>query len=73
MTGKPVVTLESLNFEWGDAYLICYVRDQWAALRRDIRRFLTAATPDELAARIETDYAAFPVPRYCGPPGTGPS
>jgi len=40
MMGDPPVTLESLDFEWGDAYLICYARDQWAALRRDTRRFL---------------------------------
>ena len=70
MTGDPGVTLESLDFEWGDAYLICYARDQWAALRRDTRRFLTAQTLDELAARIDTDYAAHPVPRGCDPPGT---
>ena len=42
MTGEPGVTLESLDFEWGDAYLICYARDQWAALRRDTHRFLAA-------------------------------
>ena len=70
MTGDPGVTLESLDFEWGDAYLICYARDQWAALRRDTRRFLTAQTLDELAARIDADYAAHPVPRGCDPPGT---
>ena len=45
MTGEPRVTLESLDFEWGDAYLICYARDQWAALRRDTHRFLAAAHP----------------------------
>ena len=70
MTGPPGVTLESLEFEWGDAYLIRYARDQWAALRRDTHRFLTAATLDELAARIEADYTAAPVPRGSGPPGT---
>ena len=70
MTGDPGVTLESLDFEWGDAYLICYARDQWAALRRDTRRFLTAQTLDELAARIDADYAAHPVPRGCNPHGT---
>ena len=26
MTGEPGVTLESLNWEWGDAYIICYAR-----------------------------------------------
>ena len=70
MTGEPGVTLESLDFEWGDAYIISYARDQWAALRRDTRRFLTAQTLDELAARIDTDYAAHPVPRGVDPPGT---
>ena len=70
MRGDPGVTLESLDFEWGDAYIISYARDQWAALRRDTRRFLTAGTLDELAARIDADYAAHPVPREFGPPGT---
>ena len=70
MTGEPGVALESLDWEWGDAYLICYARDQWAALRRDTRRFLTADTLDELAGRIDADYAAHPVPREFGPPGT---
>ncbi len=70
MTGEPGVTLESLDFDWGDAYIICYARDQWAALRRDTRRFLTAQTLDELAARIDADYAAHPVPRGCDPSGT---
>ena len=26
MTGQPGATLESLEFEWGDAYLIHYAR-----------------------------------------------
>ena len=70
MTGEPGVTLESLDFDWGDAYIISYARDQWAALRRDTHRFLTAQTLDELATKIEADYAAHPVPREFGPPGT---
>ena len=70
MTGEPAVTLESLDYEWGDAYLICYARDQWAALRRDTRRFLTASTLDGLAAAIDADYKASPVPRELDPPGT---
>ena len=69
MTGEPAVTLESLDYEWGDAYLICYA-GQWAALRRDTRRFLTASTLDELAAAIDADYKASPVPREADPPGT---
>ena len=70
MTGEPGITLESLDYEWGDAYLFSYARDQWAALRRDTRRFLTASTLDELAAAIDADYKAAPVPREAGPPGT---
>ena len=70
MIGDPGVTLESLDWDWGDAYLICYARDQWAALRRDTHRFLTAQTLDELATKIDADYAASPVPRGCDPPGT---
>ena len=70
MMGDPGVTLESLDWEWGDAYIICYARDQWAALRRDTHRFLTAATLDELAASIDADYAASPVPRGCDLPST---
>ena len=72
MMGDPPVTLESLDFEWGDAYLISYARDQWAALRRGTRRFLTAQTLDELAARIETDDTASRAPRDCGPPPAQP-
>ena len=70
MTGDPGVTLESLDWEWGDAYIISYARDQWAALRRDTHRFLTAQTLDKLATTIDADYAAHPVPREFGPPGT---
>ena len=70
MTGEPGVTPESLDWHWGDAYIICYARDQWAALRRDTRRFLTAETLDQLATKIDADYAAHPVPRQFSPPGT---
>jgi hypothetical protein len=70
MTGPPPVTLQWLAFNWGDAYLIHYGRDQWAALRRDTRRFLTAGTLDGLRTAIEADYAASPIPRDADPPGT---
>lgn len=70
MTGQPPVTPESLAFDWGDAYIICYARDQWVALRRDTRRFLAAGTLDGLRTAIEADYKASPVPRDYDPPGT---
>jgi len=69
MTKEPV-TPESLAFQWGDLYLICYFRDQWAALRRGQHRFLTAGTLDELATAIEADYEASPALRELGPPVT---
>ena len=69
MTGQPPVTLESLSFHWGDAYLIGYARDRWVALRRDRHRFLTAPTLTGLETAIEADYRDHPVPRHFGPPG----
>lgn len=69
MTGPPV-TLASLAFGWGDAYLFSYVRDRWVALRRDTPRFLTAGTLAGLEATIEADYRDHPVPRACDPPST---
>ena len=68
MTSEPPVTLDWLTYHWGDAYLICYARDRWAALRRDTHRFLTADTLAGLTRAIEADYAASPVPRDFDPP-----
>ena len=70
MTKEPPVTQQSLAFQWGDLYLICYARDRWAALRRGQHRFLTAGTLDELATTIEADYeASLALPEF-GPPAT---
>ena len=69
MTGQPAVTLESVTFHWGDAYLISYARDRWVALRRDNHRFLTAPTLTGLEAVIQADYRDHPVPRDFDPPG----
>ena len=68
MTGAPV-TLESLAFNWGDAYLFSYARDRWVALRRDRLRFLTAETLTGLEQAIEDDHRDHPVPRHFDPPG----
>ena len=64
----PPWTLESLAYHWGDAYLFCYTRDRWVALRRDRRYFLTADTLDDLEAAISSDYETSPVPRAFDPP-----
>jgi hypothetical protein len=68
MTRAPV-TLASLAFGWGDAYLFSYARDRWVALRRDSPRFLTAGTLPGLEKAIEADYRDHPVPRDYDPPG----
>ena len=68
MTGAPV-TLESLAFNWGDAYLFGYARDKWLALRRDHLRFLTADTLAGLERALEADHRDHPVPRDFDPPG----
>ena len=69
MTSEPI-TLESLAFEWGDAYVLIYARDRWLALRRDSKRFLAADTLAGLGHAIEDDYRQHPVPRDFDPPGT---
>jgi hypothetical protein len=65
----PPWTLESLAFHWGDAYLFCYTRDRWVALRRDKRYFITADTLDGLQEAIQRDYNARRVPRDFDPAG----
>ena len=73
----PPPTLESLAFDWADAYLISYTRDRWVALRRDTRYFLAADTPVGLEAdtpvgleqAIISDYSQHPVLREFDPPG----
>ena len=74
MTGPPPVTLEWLagmaGFQLGRRVPDPLCPDQWAALRRDTRRFLTAATLDGLRIAIEADYAASPIPRDADLPGT---
>jgi len=69
MTSQPAVTLESVAFHWGDAYLLSYTRDRWVALRRDSHRFVTAGTLAGLEKAIEADYRDDPVPRAFDPPG----
>jgi hypothetical protein len=67
----PPVTLASLAFDWGDAYMISSMRDRWVALRRDARYFLVADTLADLEAFIISDYRDNPVPRDYDPPGAG--
>lgn len=67
----PPATLESLAFDWGDAYLVSSVRDRWAALRRDAHYFLVADTLPGLETLIIVDYRDNPVPREYDPPDAG--
>ncbi len=69
MTSQPAVTLETVTFHWGDAYLIRCTRDRRVALRRDRQRFVTAGTLAGLETAIEADYRDNPVPRDFDPPG----
>jgi hypothetical protein len=56
--------LASLDWDWGEAYLICHPEpDVWVAQRRDDRATLRAAAPGELREAIRADYARRPVPR----------
>ena len=64
-------TLESLHYQWGDAYLLSYGHDRWTALRRDKRYFLTADTLTGLEKAIMSDYGDSHVPRDYDPPQPG--
>jgi hypothetical protein len=64
----PLATLESLAFDWGDAYLLSSVRDRWVALRRDAHYFLVADTLPGLEELIIADHRDNPVSRDYDPP-----
>jgi hypothetical protein len=54
--------LDSLRFNWDEAYLISFTQpDKWAAERRDTGDTLSAPTPLGLRALIIADYLAQPV------------
>jgi hypothetical protein len=57
--------LESLMFNWGDAYLFGYARDRWVAIRRDGLLFLAADTLTQLETEIESDCGKNPVLDEC--------
>jgi hypothetical protein len=60
--------LESLRYNWGDAYAVSRPDpDTWLAQRLDTRETLRAADPDGLARLILADYTARPVPRSTAP------
>jgi len=72
-TGHPEIAapaLEDLTYQWGDLYLISYARDQWTALRRDRRYFLSAATLTGLEHAIVADYRDHPEAHTWDPAGT---
>jgi hypothetical protein len=58
-------TLESLIFNWDDAYTFAYARDRWIAIRRDGLMFLAADTLTQLETEIESDYGNNPVLDEC--------
>lgn len=66
----PPVTLDSLVWDWGSAYVIGYRNDQWTATRRDGRAVLARATLAALATVIDADYRTGPVSRDCDPPAS---
>lgn len=56
--------LEALRWNWGEAYEIEVVDDEWRARRRDgLGGWLTASNADELHNQILSDYMLKPVPR----------
>jgi hypothetical protein len=65
--GAPI-TLETLLWDWGDAYTIGYRHDEWLAARRDDLAVLCAATLPGLDQMIQADYRNHPVPRECDLP-----
>jgi hypothetical protein len=68
--GGPPVTLASLIWDWGGAYVIGYQHDQWTATRRDGHALLTRPTLAGLDTVINADYRTDPVPRTCDPTTT---
>jgi hypothetical protein len=60
--------LDSLRWNWGDAYLISFFEpDNWVAQRRDNRATLRADTPLGLRDLLIADYTAHPVSRLPAP------
>ena len=56
--------LESLRFNWGEAYDIVRSDGAWLAHRRDgLGATLRAAGPRDLLTAIKQDYEGRPVPR----------
>lgn len=56
--------LEALRWNWGEAYEINTVNDEWRARRRDgLDSWITAPNAEDLRNQILSDYLARPVPR----------
>ncbi len=55
--------LAHLRWHWGEAYEISMRNGMFRATRRDDGSAVTAPTAERLAAEIQTDYHARPVPR----------
>jgi hypothetical protein len=64
LLGQPCrIPIESLTWNWGEAYVISYADGLWLAQRRDNRETLRADDPEALRDAIIKDYAARPVRR----------
>jgi hypothetical protein len=62
--GSTADALETLRWDWGEAYLIEIDGDEWRAKRRDgLGGWIEAANPDGLDLAIKEDYALRRVPR----------
>lgn len=59
-----MTALESLRWNWGDAYEIGMTDSGWRARRADgLGGWITAAGADDLRDEILNDYTVRPVPR----------
>ena len=58
-----------LQWHWDTAYVISLANGQWTAVRLDDHGTLTAASAEDMRARIHDDYQFQPVRR---PPGWHP-
>lgn len=58
--------LRTVQWNWGDAYVISVKDGRWKAVRRDDGGVVRASSADKLRDAIFRDYDARPVPRDLG-------
>jgi hypothetical protein len=59
--------MAALRWHWDGAYTFRREGSEWVADRADGLGTLTAASPAELADKVQSDYTARPVPRDVAP------